>query len=312
LTEQSFHFVFQDPEGKRLDHFLADVLPHYSRSRLQSLIKAGWVQVDGSRASKASQSLRIGSAVHVHVPASEPAEVMAESLPLDVVFENDDIMVVNKVAGMVVHPAAGHSSGTLVNAALGRDPHMEGVGGEIRPGVVHRLDKATSGIILLAKNDATLRWLQGQFASRQVEKHYLALVDGRPPTLAGRVETAIGRDSNHRKRMAVVSEGKGRLAITEYRTLEVFPRHTHLEIHPLTGRTHQIRLHCAFLGSPIVGDTIYGHRTPSVNLGRHFLHAARLAVILPGETQPREFIADLPGELQGVLEALRGEATRRD
>jgi 23S rRNA pseudouridine1911/1915/1917 synthase len=212
-----------------------------------------------------------------------------EIIPLDILFENDDLMVVNKPAGMVVHPAAGHDSGTLVHAVLGYAPGLEGVGGVERPGVVHRLDKDTSGLILLAKNDRSHRWLQDQFRTRKVDKSYMALVDGHPPTPTGRVEASIGRDPSHRKKMAIVSVSKGREAISEYKTLESFPNHTLLEFHPLTGRTHQIRLHCLFLGCPIVGDEIYGNRRRSLKIDRQFLHAIQLKIILPGEKESKVF-----------------------
>jgi len=214
-------------------------------------------------------------------------------------------LVVNKPAGMVVHPAAGHDSGTLVHAVLGYDPEIEGIGGEERPGVVHRLDKETSGLILLAKNDNAHHWLQDQFRLRQVEKTYLALVDGAPPTPSGRVEAAIGRDPSHRKQMSVLPPGKGRESVSEYKTLEKFAHHTLLEFRPHTGRTHQIRLHCTFIGCPIVGDKVYGRKNPTVEIKRHFLHAAKLKIILPGEKQPRTFEAPLPVELERVLDELR-------
>jgi 23S rRNA pseudouridine1911/1915/1917 synthase len=212
--------------------------------------------------------------------------------------------VVNKSAGMVVHPAAGHDSGTLVHAVLGYDPGIEGIGGEERPGVVHRLDKETSGLILLAKNDNAHHWLQDQFRLRQVEKTYLALVDGAPPTPSGRVDAAIGRDPSHRKQMAVLPLGKGRESVSEYKTLEKFAHHTLLEFRPHTGRTHQIRLHCAFIGCPIVGDKVYGRKNPTVEIKRHFLHAAKLKIILPNETKARVFEAPLPVELERVLNLL--------
>ena len=173
--------------------------------------------------------------------------------------------------------------------------------------MVHRLDKETSGLILLAKNERAHRWLQDQFRLRKVEKTYLALVDGKPPTPSGRVEAYIGRDPSHRKRMGIVPESRGREAISEYKTVESFKDHTLLEFHPLTGRTHQIRLHCAFLGCPIVGDEIYGKRHSSIELGRHFLHAYRLKIVLPGEQESRHFEAPLPDELEGALSALRAK-----
>jgi 23S rRNA pseudouridine1911/1915/1917 synthase len=231
--------------------------------------------------------------------------LVPENIPLHVIYENSHLMVINKPAGMVVHPAAGHATGTLVQAALAHAPEMEGIGGEQRPGVVHRLDKNTSGLILMAKDDRTHRWLQDQFRLRLVKKVYLALVDGHPPTPSGRIEAFIGRDSAHRKQMAVVNADKGRDAVTEYLTLETFPNHTLLEVHPHTGRTHQIRIHLAFLGCPIVADTIYGHKHVSLALDRHFLHAARLTIVLPGEREPRVFEAPLPSDLDRVLAELR-------
>ncbi|MCL4529804.1 MAG: RluA family pseudouridine synthase [Chloroflexi bacterium] len=307
MTEDVFTFRFNNPDGERLDHFLVQSLPDFSRTRLQALIKDGFVRVNGAPAKKSGQMLEQNMLVEVRIPPTAPTGLIGEDIPLDIVFENDDVIVINKPAGMVVHPAAGHDSGTLVHAVLGYDPDIEGIGGEERPGVVHRLDKETSGLILLAKNDRAHRWLQDQFRLRKVEKTYLALVDGKPPTPSGRVEAAIGRDSNHRKKMAIVSEHKGREAISEYKTLESFQNHTLLEFHPLTGRTHQIRLHCAFLGCPIVGDEIYGRQKSSIPIGRHFLHAQKLKVILPGENQLRVFEAPLPEELSKVIEALRKE-----
>ena len=298
-------FEFSKEQEERLDHYLVECLPEFSRSRLQSLIKDGFVLVDNVPAKKAGQKLETGSQVEVHIPPSAPSELVGEDIPLDIVFENPDLLVVNKPAGMVVHPAAGHDTGTLVHAVLGYDPEMEGIGGEERPGVVHRLDKETSGLILLAKNDRAHRWLQDQFRLRKVEKTYLALVDGTPPTLSGRVEAPIGRDPSHRKKMAIMPPGKGREAVSEYVTLESFKEHTLLEFHPLTGRTHQIRLHCMFLGCPIVGDKIYGHRKQSLEIERHFLHAVKIKIILPGEKQAQSFEAPLPGELIEVLEELR-------
>ena len=305
MNERVLNFYFDKGTPERLDKFLVELMQEFSRSRIQNLIADGFVEVNGRAAKKAGQSLESGSNVTVRIPPPASTDLVAEAIPLDIVFENHDLIVVNKPAGMVVHPAAGHSSGTLVNAMLGYDPDIEGIGGEERPGVVHRLDKDTSGLILLAKNERAHRWLQDQFRLRKVEKTYLALVDGKPPTPSGRVETYIGRDPNHRKRMAIVSESRGREAISEYKTVESFRNHTLLEFHPLTGRTHQIRLHCAFLGCSLVGDEVYGRKKPSVEIHRHFLHAYRLKIVLPGERQARLFEAPLPAELEQVLMLLR-------
>ncbi len=307
MTDSIFTFRFQKPDEERLDHFLVESMPDYSRARLQGLVKDGFVLVNGAPAKKSGQMLEHDSVIEVRIPPSVPSDLIGENIPLDIIFENDDVIIVNKPAGMVVHPAAGHVSGTLVHAVLGYDPDIEGIGGEERPGVVHRLDKETSGLIVLAKNDKAHRWLQDQFRLRKVDKTYIALVDGKPPTPSGRVEAAIGRDASHRKKMAIVSENKGRAAVSEYKTLESFPQHTLLEFHPLTGRTHQIRLHCAMLSCPIVGDEIYGRKKSSLPLKRHFLHAQKLKIILPNEEQPRVFEAQLPEELTRVLDDLRKE-----
>lgn len=307
MSDQILVFRFEKDSAERLDKFLVGCLPDFSRARLQGLIADGFVRVDGVPAKKSGQMIEAGTQVVVRIPPPEPTGLIAEEIPLDIVFENDDLIVVNKPAGMVVHPAAGHSSGTLVNAVLGYDPEFGEISGEERPGVVHRLDKETSGLIVMAKNDAAHRWLQDQFRLRKVEKVYLALVDGAPPTPMGRVEAAIGRDPSHRKKMAILPPGKGREAVSEYKTLESFKSHTLLEFHPLTGRTHQIRLHCAFLECPIVGDKVYGRKSQSVQLDRHFLHAARLKITLPGEKKPRQFEAPLPEDLEAVLVDLRNK-----
>lgn len=305
MAETPLEWVFDGKKGTRLDRYLVEQLPEYSRSRLQAWIRDGLVLVNDKAPSKSGVDLEPGDRVGVHIPPPAPTDLIPEEIPLDIIFENQDLMVVNKPAGMVVHPAAGHATGTLVHAVLAHAPEMEGVGGEQRPGVVHRLDKDTSGLILLAKNDAAHHWLQDQFRSRKVVKVYMALVDGKPPTPNGRVDAPIGRDPSHRKQMAIVTEQKGRGAISEYTTLETFPAHTLLEVHPLTGRTHQIRLHMAFIDCPIVGDTLYGHKHSSLPLKRHFLHAARITITLPGEKDPRTFEAPLPDELEKTLADLR-------
>lgn len=305
MSDRVVNLIFDRPIAERLDKFLTEALPEFSRSRIQGLIADGFVDVNGRAAKKAGQSLETGAALTVRIPPVVPTDLVAEDIPLDIVFENDDLLVVNKPAGMVVHPAAGHATGTLVNAVLGYDPEIEGIGGEERPGVVHRLDKYTSGLIVLAKNERAHRWLQDQFRLRKVDKAYLALVDGKPPTPAGRVESHIGRDPKNRKRMAVVSASKGREAISEYKTVESFGHHTLLEFHPLTGRTHQIRLHCAFLKCPIAGDEVYGRKNSTIAAKRHFLHAFQLKIVLPGEKAARTFEAPLPDELTEVLKQLR-------
>lgn len=305
MNDRVVSLLFEQGVSERLDKYLVGQLPEFSRARIQGFIANGHVDVNGHPARKAGQSLEAGSTVTVRIPPTIATDLIAEDIPLDIVFENDDLIVINKPAGMVVHPAVGHSSGTLVNAVLGYDSDLEGIGGEERPGIVHRLDKETSGLILIAKNERSHRWLQDQFRLRKVGKTYLALVDGKPPTPTGRVETFIGRDPKNRKRMAVVSEKKGRESISEYQTVEEFDKHTLLEFHPQTGRTHQIRLHCAFLNCPIVGDKIYGRKKPSLEIKRHFLHAYRLSILLPNEQKPKNLEAPLPDELENILIHLR-------
>ncbi len=305
MAEETRFFHYNGAQPMRLDKYLVEVVPDYSRTRLQNLIKEGKVLVNGTPAHKAGQIIEAVATLQLNLPEPTPTTLVPESIPLDIIFENEDVLVINKPAGMVVHPAAGHFSGTLVHAALAYSPQMEGIGGEGRPGVVHRLDRDTSGLILLARNDAAHRWLVNQFKDRRVEKIYLALVDGQPPSRSGRVEAPIGRSPAQRQRMAVVSGSHGRQAVTEYRTLEVFPTHTLLEVHPVTGRTHQIRVHLAFLGCPVAGDTVYGRRKSSLPLGRFFLHAARLTIRLPGEKTPHVFQAPLPPDLNELLNRLR-------
>ena len=305
MTSQVFHFVFDLEQPLRLDKFLSSRLPEYSRSRLQGLITEGHASVNNETVFISRFKVEKGSTVELSIPEPEPAGLVAEAIPLDVIFENDDVMIVNKPAGMVVHPSAGHATGTLVHAALAHAPEMEGVGGEQRPGIVHRLDKDTSGLILIAKNERAHRWLQDQFRLRRVHKTYIALLDGKPPTPEGRVEADIARDPAHRKQMAIVPAGRGREAVTEYRVIETFAHHTLIEAYPLTGRTHQIRLHMAFLKCPIVGDTLYGYKHKSLEINRHFLHAAKIRVILPGEETGQTFSAPLPDDLVEILNQLR-------
>lgn len=289
----------------RVDKYVAETVSDLSRAAAQRLIDEGRIRVNGATV-KASYRLEPGDTVTVEIPPPVEVSIAPEAIPLDVVYEDADILVVNKPAGMVVHPAFGHAGGTLVNAVLAHCPDLAGVGGELRPGIVHRLDKDTSGLIVVAKGDAALRDLQAQFKGREVQKAYLALVEGHvsPPT--GLIDAPIGRDPRARKKMAVAPRG-GREAQTEYRALEYYDAHTLIEAHPLTGRTHQIRIHMAFIGHPIVGDSVYGFRKQRAKAPRLFLHAARLAFRLPSTGEWREFQAPLPDDLAGVLARLRGE-----
>ena len=304
MAEQILTLNYEEEGNERLDHFLTEELPDYSRSRLQSFIKEGRVRVDRKKKKKYGQALVPGQMITVIIPEEHESGLIPEDIPLDILYEDDQSIVINKPAGMVVHPAAGHETGTLVHAVLAHCDDLKGFGGEIRPGVVHRLDRDTSGIIVMAKNEKAHIFLQEQFKARSINKRYLALVDGAPPTPSGRVEAPIGRDPIRRQQMAILTPDKGREAVTEYRTVKQYAKHTLIEAHPLTGRTHQIRVHMAFLKCPIVGDVLYGRRKQSIPLDRHFLHAYRLTILLPGKREPMTFEAPLPPELQAVLDSL--------
>lgn len=293
-----------DAGGERLDRYISDHLPDLSRAAVQRLIEEGNIHVD-SRERKASYRVQTGEAITVRIPPPEPIAARAEAIPLDIVYEDDNVIVVDKPAGMVVHPAVGHLAGTLVNALLAHTPSLN-VGGEERPGVVHRLDSETSGLIIVAKNDAAMRNLQAQFKARRVHKTYLALVEGRITPPRGRIEAPIGRDLKHRQRMAVVtaSNAKSRQAVTNYRTIANLGEYTLVEAEPQTGRTHQIRVHFAFMGFPVVGDAIYGTRKKNrLGLERQFLHAWKLALTLP-DGRAVSFTAPLPVDLRTVLRQL--------
>lgn len=298
----TLNYEAEDPE--RLDRYLTETLTDYSRSRLQTFIKEGCVHVNGEPAKKMGQALESGDLITVVVPEARPSTLVPEAIPLDILYEDEQSIVINKPAGMVVHPAVGHETGTLVHAVLAHCGDLQGFGGEIRPGVVHRLDRDTSGIIVMAKNEKAHIFLQNQFKDRDVNKRYLALVDGAPPTPTGRVEAPIGRDPIRRQQMAILTPDKGRAAVTEYMTRKKYAKHTLIEAHPLTGRTHQIRVHLAFLKCPVVGDVLYGRKKQTVALDRHFLHAYKLTILLPGHDAPMTFEAPLPPELQSVLDDL--------
>jgi len=301
----SKRLIYDFQDNKRLDKFLVEKFPEYSRSRLQTIIHDGLVFVNGKIAIKGGESLEKGDEILITFPEITQSGLIPEEIPLSIIFENSDLLVINKPAGMVVHPASGHLTGTLVHAALNLAPDMEGVGGEHRPGVVHRLDKDTSGLILLAKNDKTHRFIQDQFRKRSVHKTYYALTEGFPPTPTGRIEAPIGRDPSHRKQMAIVPIQRGREAITEYKVLEKFGQQALVAAYPQTGRTHQIRLHLAFLGCPIVGDRVYGLKKQQVDAKRQMLHAYQIEFLLPGETNPRVFQAPIPEDMQALIDKLR-------
>jgi 23S rRNA pseudouridine1911/1915/1917 synthase len=303
--------VSGESNGTRIDRFLAHAVGAQSRSQIQRLIKEGHVHVGGSPA-KANQPVKTGQQIDVEIPAPAETDVEAEPLPLTIVHEDRDLVVIDKPSGMVVHPAAGHLSGTVVNALLHHIADLSGVGGERRPGIVHRLDRGTSGLMVVAKHDAAHEALARQFHDREVEKEYVALVWG--VVHAGRrIDAPIGRDSADRKKMSARAR-RSRSAVTRIVKAEHFgPAATlaHVAIH--TGRTHQIRVHLSAIGHPVVGDALYGgarRRVPGdlravAHLQRPFLHATRLAFAHPADARRVEFVSPLPPDLQEILDALR-------
>ncbi len=294
----------RDDRGARLDRFVADNIPDLSRSTVQNLIASGNVLVDG-QPRKPKFRMTPGEVVTVDIPPPQEDEILPDALPLDVVFEDRDIIVIDKPAGMVVHPAPGHPRGTLANALVAHVPDLA-VGGSQRPGIVHRLDKDTSGLIVAAKTDRGRTSLVSQWADQSVRKTYIALVAGVIQEAEGTIDAPIGRDPKHRQRMAVVRSG--RPAVTHFSVLERFPNETLLEVTIETGRTHQIRVHMAFIGHPILGDLTYGSASPgSAGLTRQFLHASRLAIHVADGTLV-EFVSALPDDLQAAVERLREES----
>jgi 23S rRNA pseudouridine1911/1915/1917 synthase len=301
--------VDHDSAGLRLDLYLAGLLPDRSRSQLQRLIRDGGATIAG-RASKPNSTLKAGDVVSVEIPDAAPAAPAAQDLDLPVIYQDEDVIVVDKPAGMVVHPAAGHEDGTLVNALLFHADNLSGVGGEQRPGIVHRLDRGTSGLLVAAKNDAAHRELARQFHDREVEKEYVALAWGE--VHAGRrIDLPVGRDPAHREKMSTRAR-RSRTAVTRITAAHEMRGVTLLHVAIHTGRTHQIRVHLSAIGHPIVGDATYGgvrHRMPGAlraveRLERPFLHAARLSFSHPRDGRRMEFTCPLPPDLQGVLDEI--------
>jgi len=292
--------LVSDAAGERIDTLIARRLPELSRSHVRKLIDAGFVTIEG-RVPKPSEKPPIGAQLRVEIPPPEEMTLEPEDIPLTVIYQDADIIVVDKPPGLTVHPAPGHPSGTLVNALLSVVPDLQGISGTLRPGIVHRLDKDTSGLIVVAKNDRAMRNLQAQLKARLVHKTYLTLVEGVPDPRQGVIEAPLGRHPKNRKKQAVVAGG--RESVTRYKVRELLPeKRTLLEAQPVTGRTHQIRVHLAAIGHPVVGDLLYGKRSDVV--GRQFLHAARLGFsMLSG--REIEFESPLPPDLRVALDQLR-------
>jgi 23S rRNA pseudouridine1911/1915/1917 synthase len=290
------HSLIAGEGDVRLDKYVCGHFPELSRARAQKLIADGHITVNGQSA-KPGLKLNTGDRLEIALPPAPSEQLVPESIPLNILYEDDDLLVVDKPAGLTVHPAPGHTSHTLVNALLAHLPHLAGVGDSLRPGIVHRLDKDTSGLMLVAKNTKAQADLIGQFKSHAVSKAYLALVRGHLTPENGIIEADIGRDPRHRQKMAVVEDG--REARTDYQVIKYIRDYTLVEVRPETGRTHQIRVHLGAIGFPVVGDKIYGVKSPLVP--RQFLHACRLGFSLPATGEYVEFKSELPADLEKAL-----------
>jgi 23S rRNA pseudouridine1911/1915/1917 synthase len=306
---------FSDAQhGLRLDRALAELMPEHSRSALARLIEEGRVSLDGRKAEKSSMRVAAGQRVEIEIPPPAPSGIASQDLPLTILFEDDDLVIIDKPAGVVVHPAAGHSDRTLVNALLFHVRNLSGIGGEVRPGIVHRLDKDTSGVMVIAKNDAAHRKLAAEWGTDRVRKEYLAIVYGTPKQQRATIDAPIGRDPRNRKRMSVVKSGRS--AVTEY-VIEQPLRHASLlRLRLRSGRTHQIRVHLKHLGHPIIGDPLYSgpqwRGIPDKRIQkaiaafpRQALHAARLTIPHPRTGETMTFESPLPEDMRELLAALR-------
>ena len=289
-----------DLPGERLDRFLADRCADLSRTRIKRLISDGEVTVEGL-STNAGFRLKPGQSVTIRAPDPVPSHILPQNIPIDVIYQDEHLMVVDKPAGMPVHPGVGHPDSTLLNAVLGISPEVAsvgGVGGKLRPGLVHRLDKDTSGLMAIAKTDSVHRSLAGQLKSRTVDKGYLALVVGRLDPAAAIIEAPIGRDPNDRTKMAIIEDGRD--SSTRYHTIARLRGCSYVDVRPKTGRTHQIRVHFASIGHPVFGDSTYG--VPDHRLSRQFLHASRLEFEHPATGERVGFESPMPHDLQVVLD----------
>jgi len=309
MTEHHIYYVDAAHEDVRLDTFLTAHLRAHSRSHIKALIETGHITVDGGTA-KPALHLRRGQRVEVVVPPPPPATVAPEDISLPVVFEDEHLLVINKPPALTVHPGAGRPSGTLVNAVLARVPGLARVGSRQRPGIVHRLDKDTTGLLVVAKTSVAYASLSSQVARRTVNRTYLALVHGVLPHEERTITAPIGRHPRHRTRMAVVPSG--REAITRYRVLERLARYTLVEAHLVTGRTHQIRVHFAHIGHPVAGDPVYAGRPDELGIGRQALHAHRLQFVHPASGKEMAFEAPPPADFTAAVERARAQGAAQD
>lgn len=296
---------FDDYVGMRVDAALVEVLPEHSRTLIQRWIKEGKVKVDGKLA-KASQKIEENQWVEIEIPEPQDSSLVAQDLAVPILYEDSDLAVVNKPRGLVVHPAAGHWDGTLVNSLLAQCKDLSGIGGEVRPGIVHRLDKDTSGVLVVAKNDFSHHALAEQIRTREAKRIYLAIVQGEISEAKGRIEAPIGRHLKDRKKMSVLTQG-GKEAVTEFIVRERFKNYTLVECHLVTGRTHQIRVHFSYIGFPVVGDPLYGTRKQAFTIEGQALHAYRLSFEHPRSGKQITCEAPLPEDMEKILATLRNQ-----
>ncbi|MFS8797240.1 RluA family pseudouridine synthase [Synechococcus sp. R70.1] len=300
--------VTEKQQGLRLDRGLAEQLPDLSRSRLQQLIRQGQVWLNGQPCLDKDRPLQAGDQIEVRIPPATPTSLQPEPIPLDILYEDEDLLVINKPRGLVVHPAPGHASGTLVHALLAHGSHLSGINGELRPGIVHRLDKDTTGALVIAKHDQAHQHLQAQIQAKTARRIYLGVVFGRPAQSQGTISAPIGRHPVDRQKMAVLPPGQGRAAVTHWQVLERLGNYTLMQFELETGRTHQIRVHAAHLHLPIVGDPLYTRsKTSPVKLSGQALHAWKLSFVHPRTGQPLQFTAPLPEEFERLLRQLRSQ-----
>lgn len=302
---ERYELVVKDNEKERLDKYLSEKLS-MSRSQIQDLIENGFVTVNQIKVNKSSYKVKLGDKIDIIIPPPEETDVKPQDIPIDIVYEDEDILVINKPKGLVVHPAHGHYNDTLVNALLFRVKDLSGIGGEIRPGIVHRLDKDTSGLLIVAKNDFSHQKLSEQLKNRTLRRIYWALSEGEISWDEKRVETPIGRHPLYRKKMAVLPYGK--IAITNFKVLERFKNYTLVSASLETGRTHQIRVHLAHLGFPIVGDEVYGRVDKKFGIKGQLLHAKEITFLHPRKNILMKFEVSLPEEFEKVLDILRKES----
>lgn len=298
-------YVDIDGQNLRVDKYLVGKIPELSRSKIQSLIEIGNLKIDEIRIDKCNYRLTSGQKLNLEIIEEEKTSTDYSTFNIEELYVDSDTIVINKPAGLVVHPGSGHETASIAGYAKNRWPEIISVGQRDRPGIVHRLDKDTSGVLILARSQRAYEWYINLFKTHKIHKTYLGLVDGNPPTSEGRIDVPLLRDPVHRQKISIGHHGEGRNAVTDYCEVERFSDHSLLSISPITGRTHQIRVHMAFVGTPIAGDKVYGKKRPSIDLNRFFLHAYKIEFIPYGDNELTTLTASIPEELKEILNDLR-------